>query len=89
MTYNEVGISLNEEILNVAATFNLDPHHLQVEFFNAGHQAIFVEEVGAIKFRIHLSLEEKRIISVKQISGPAEHAPGEPDPFAKYKAFMK
>lgn len=89
MTYNEVGISLDEEILNVAQRFNLDPHHLQVEFFNPGHQAIFVEEVGAVKFRIHLSLEEKRIISVKQISGALERSPGAPDHFAKYKAFMK
>lgn len=89
MTYNEVGISLDEEILNVATAFNLDPHHLQVEFFSPGHQGIFVEEVGAIKFRIHLSLEEKRIISVKQIAGTSERAAGESDPFAKYKAFMK
>lgn len=89
MTYNEVGINLDEEILNVAEAFNLDAHCLHVEFFSPGHQGIFVEEMGASKFRIHLSLEEKRIISVKQISGPAEHAPGEPDPFAKYKAFMK
>jgi hypothetical protein len=89
MTYHEVGVSFDEEILKVAETFDLDPHHLQVEFFSPDRQGIFVEAVADCKFRIHLSLEEKRIIAVKQISGPTERPPGGPDPFAKYKAFMK
>lgn len=89
MAYHEVGNSLEEEILEVAEMFNFDPQHLLVEFFNPGRQGIFVEDVGEVRFRIHLSLEEKRIISVKQIAGPSERAPGAPDPFEKYKVFMK
>ncbi|MDZ7267185.1 MAG: hypothetical protein ONB48_07630 [candidate division KSB1 bacterium] len=90
MTYSEIGFHFDEEeIAQVAAAFNLDTNCLQVEFFRPGHQGIFVETVADRKFRIHLSLEEKRIVSVQQIAGPLTPALDAPDPFAKYKAFMK
>jgi len=78
-----------EEITRVAESFNLDRDNLEVEFFNPGQQGIFVEKVGNRRFRIHLSLEEGRIVSVKQIEGPGEEASTPIDHFAKYKPFMK
>ncbi|MCK6561505.1 hypothetical protein HUU39_07435 [candidate division KSB1 bacterium] len=90
MTYSEAGFHFDEEeIAQVAETFNLDTDCLQVEFFSPGHQGIFVETVANRKFRIHLSLEEKRIVAVQQIAGPTTRGLETPDPFAKYKAFMK
>jgi len=90
MTYSEAGFHFDEEeIAQVAASFNLDANHLHVEFFRPGHQGIFIETVSDCKFRIHLSLEEKRIVAVQQIAGPTAQGLNAPDPFAKYKAFMK
>lgn len=90
MTYSEGGFHFDEEeITQVAETFNLDTNCLQVEFFSPGHQGIFVETVAGRKFRIHLSLEEKRIVAVQQIAGPTARSLDTPDPFAKYKVFMK
>ncbi len=88
MDYTEFGFGLFEEdIKQVAQRFNLDLEHLQVEFFSPSRQAILIETIGGREFRIHLSLEEGRIIAVKQTSGPMES--GESDVFAKYKTFMK
>ena len=89
MTYNEYAFgSFETDIAAVAEHYNLNLDHLDVEFFSPGRQAILVEEVGGHRFRVHLSLEENRIIAVKQL----DNAPGESasvDLFAKYKNFMK
>lgn len=88
MDYTEFGFGLFEEdIKQVAQRFNFDLGHLQVEFFSPGRQAILIETIGAREFRIHLSLEEGRIIAVQQTAGPLES--GESDLFDKYKKFMK
>jgi hypothetical protein len=50
---------------------------------------IFVETVSAREFRIHVNLEEGRIVAVKQIAGPPVPEGETSDPFAKYKIFMK
>ena len=77
-----------KEIAAVAEKFNLDLENLEIEFFSPGHQAIFVEKVGGRRFRIHLSLEENRLIAVKQIAPELPEKTAE-DVFAKYKSFMK
>ena len=88
MNYMEYGFGLfAQDIAAVAQRFHLDLEHLQVEIFSPGRQAILVESRGAHAFRIHLSLEEDRIVAVKQVSGPAVSA--ESELFVKYKAFMK
>lgn len=88
MEYTDFGFGLfEEEIKQVAQRFNLDLERLQVEFFSPGRQAIFIETLGEREFRIHVSLEEGRIIAVKQTAGPPELGAG--DVFAKYKTFMK
>jgi len=89
MTYNEYAFgSFDTDIVAVAKQYDLDLDHLDVEFFSPGRQAILVEEVAGQRFRVHLSLEENRIIAVKQLdNAPSESTSG--DPFAKYKNFMK
>ncbi len=88
MDYTEFGFGLYEEDIRKAAQrFNLDLAHLEVEFFSPGRQAILSETFGERVFRIHVSLEEGRIIAVKQTAGPIEA--GESDMFGKYKTFMK
>ncbi len=88
MDYTEFGFGLYEEDIKKAAQrFSLELAHLEVEFFSPGRQAILIETVGERVFRIHVSLEEGRIIAVKQTAGPMESA--ESGVFDKYKAFMK
>ena len=73
----------------IAQGFNLDLKNLKVEFFSPGHQGIFIERVGHSSFRVHVNIEENRIIAVEQIAGPAAmKQAGSSDPFAKYKNFM-
>ena len=88
LSESEFGI-FEKEILAAAGVFNLDTENLEVEFFNPGRQGIFVETVSAREFRIHVNLEEGRIVAVKQIAGPPVPEGKTSDPFAKYKIFMK
>ncbi|MDZ7304533.1 MAG: hypothetical protein ONB44_20605 [candidate division KSB1 bacterium] len=76
------------DIAAVAKQYDLNLDHLEIEFFNPGRQAICVETIGGRSFRVHLNLEENRIIAVQQIAGEAGESSGE-DFFAKYKNFMK
>ncbi|MDZ7363038.1 MAG: hypothetical protein ONB46_20300 [candidate division KSB1 bacterium] len=76
------------DIAAVAQQYQLDLDGLEVELFTPGRQAIVVEAVGNQRFRIHINLEENRIIAVKQITPAPVKNLGE-DPFAKYKKFMK
>jgi hypothetical protein len=76
------------DIAAVAQQYQLDLEGLEVELFTPGRQAIVVEAVGNQRFRVHINLEENRIIAVKQITPPLVKNAGA-DPFAKYKSFMK
>ncbi len=88
MNYLEYGFGLfAQDIAAVARRFHLELEHLQVEIFSPGRQAILIETQGEHVFRIHLSLEEDRIVAVKQIDGPAVST--ENVLFTKYKTFMK
>jgi hypothetical protein len=89
MNYTEFGFGrFSSDIEATARKFDLDLENLDVEFFSPGHQAIFVESVGSQRFRIHISLEENRVIAAKQLMGEPDEKSGE-DLFAKYKKFMK
>jgi hypothetical protein len=89
MNYLEFGFGgFSKEIAAVAEKFDLNLDHLDIEFFSPGHQGIFVETVNGRRFRIHLSLEEDRIVAVKQLDlNPSEKIAE--DLLAKYKNFMK
>jgi hypothetical protein len=58
-----------------------------VEFHTPRTQLIVVERVPPWRFRIHINIQEKRIVAVRQIESNAP--PTEPEALAKYKAFMK
>jgi len=88
MNFHDPGFRrFEEEILRTADHFGLDHENLEVEFFSPGSQAILVERINGWRFRIHCNLQEKRIISVRQIENGA--ATVTPEVLAKYKAFMK
>ncbi len=75
----------SEEISHIADLFGLNREGLVVEAYIPKQTAIFVETVDDKKFRLHVNLEENRIISVKQLGvDKAEVAE-----FDKYMAFMK
>jgi len=89
MTYSEYAFGRYEDdVTTVAEKYNLNLVDLEVESFSPGRLAILVEKVGERRFKVHLNLEEKRIIAVKQIT-PETSGDRDVDPFAKYRAFMK
>ena len=78
-------IFFRDEILRVADKFSLDPDNLTIESFMPGNNVILVETVGKNKFRIHINLQENRIVSAKQLD--TDHV--EMELFEKYTTFMK
>lgn len=73
------------EILAIAEKFDLKIDDLTVENFIPNSTAILVENVDGHLFRIHINLQENRIIAAKQLD--SDHA--EKSLFAKYTAYMK
>jgi len=89
MNYTEYAFGRYEtDIVAVAAKYNLNLKDLEVESFSPTGLAILVEKIGERRFKIHINLQEGRIIAVKQIAGaPLENNTG--TQFAKYTNFMK
>ncbi len=58
---------LEDQIQEVARELSLDPDHLVVESFIPNSAAVFVETVGEHQFRLHVNLQEHRIVSVKEL----------------------
>jgi hypothetical protein len=76
-----------EDFQKIAKQFSLDPDKLKVEFYTPQCQAIFVEKVTGHSFKIHINLEENRIISVQMLNGSSS---GESDLIKeKYREYMK
>ncbi len=89
MNYTDYAFGRYEtDIAAVAEKFALNLNDLEVESFSPGGLAILVEKIGERRFRIHINLQENRIIAVKQIT-PALVDNAGADQFAKYKNFMK
>ena len=73
-------------LVNVANRFGLHPAHLRIEFFTPNCQAILVEQVENQNYKIHITLEENRIVSIQRLNGTG----GYPDHIRqKYREFMK
>ncbi len=76
-----------EEFKQIAQRFDLDPKHLKVEFYLPRTQAILIEQVENQEFKIHINLEENRIISFQRLTpngnGNCERIKN------KYRRFMK
>ncbi len=58
---------LENEIRKVANHFSLDPDHLLVESFVPNGAAVLVETVGEHRVRLHINLQENRIVSAKEL----------------------
>ncbi|MFQ5710005.1 MAG: hypothetical protein ACE5HO_21325 [bacterium] len=57
-----------EDFHQIADRFRLNPDHLKIEFYRPSSQVILVEAVGDHAFKIHIDLEEHRIISIQTLS---------------------
>lgn len=79
--------SFTKDFQQIASQFNLNPDKLTVEFYTPQCQAILVEQIDGHVFKIHINLEENRIISVQMVSEPengsAEYIK------EKYRKYMK
>ncbi len=74
-----------DDIARVAEDFALDQKKLVVEMFTPNNNVIFVETVAGNEFRIHINLQEKRIVSVRQLRSENMDAHF----FQKYSIYMK
>jgi len=79
--------SLDSEVSEMVQFFKLDEKNVVVEFHTPRTQLIVVERIHPWRFRIHINVQEKRIVAVRQIEPGAPPAP--PEALDKYKAFMK
>jgi len=86
MKYSNPGlIFFEKEILHMSKKFNLNTEESIVESFVPNTNAIIVETVDHYRYRVHINLQEKRIISARQLN----MRPLQKPIMAKYTAFMK
>ncbi|MFQ5632567.1 MAG: hypothetical protein ACE5I1_27685 [bacterium] len=74
-----------DDILKVAEKYRLNTEELLVETFVPRNNAIFVEGVEGNRFRVHINLQENRIVSAKQLNAHQF----DKTKFAKYIDYMK
>lgn len=74
-----------DDILEVAKKYRLNTEDLLVETFVPRNNAIFVEEIAGNQFRVHINLQENRIISAKQLNTKQL----DKEKFEKYIVYMK
>ena len=76
-----------KEFQDIAEKFSLDPENLIVEFYTPSSQAILIEQIQDESFKIHINLEENRIISIKRLGNSPN---GNSECIKeKYRQFMK
>ncbi|MFQ5823473.1 MAG: hypothetical protein ACE5JB_05410 [bacterium] len=76
-----------EDFIKIAKQYSLDPNKLKVEFYTPNCQAILIEQVNGHAFKIHINLEENRIISIKRLTKSTNE---EADNLKeKYRKYMK
>ena len=79
--------NFTKDFLEIARNYSLDPDNLKIEFYTPRCQAILVERVENHLFKIHINLQENRIVAVQRISvGPNGNLDALKD---KYRKFMK
>jgi hypothetical protein len=72
---------------NIARKFSLDPNGLKVEFYTPNCQAILIEKVNGEEFKIHINLEDTRIVSIRRLT---ENGNDNGEQLKeKYRKFMK
>jgi len=80
-------LRFKQTLTEVANRFSLNPDKLKVEFFTPNCQAIFVENVDNQHLKIHINLQENRIVSIQNLS-PSRHGLTE-HLKEKYRRYMK
>ncbi len=74
-----------DEICHLAQTFRLNTDRLLVESYIPNNHAIVVESVGSHRIRLHINLQENRIISIKELGAKEIDM----KLFQKYLEFMR
>ncbi|RME02131.1 MAG: hypothetical protein D6814_00190 [Calditrichaeota bacterium] len=74
-----------DDILEIAKAFSLDSENLLVESYIPNNHAILVETVADHKFRIHVNLQEWRIVAAKELGSKQLNRAL----FEKYIEYMK
>ena len=74
-----------DDISKIANTFRLDTERLLVESYIPNNHAILVESVGNHRIRLHINLQENRIISIKELGA----SDIDMELFQKYLEFMR
>ena len=88
MTFNSPHYKdFTKDFKQIAEQYSLDPDNLAIEFYTPQSQAILVENVEDQSYKIHINLEEDRIISVQRIAHSGNGNSGNIK--EKYRRFMK
>ena len=76
-----------DDFQEIAKHYSLNPEKVKIEFYTPRCQAILTEQIEDHTFKIHINLEEDRIVSIKHLAGNGN---GNADTFKeKYRQFMK
>jgi len=76
-----------DDFQEIAKQYSLNPEKVKIEFYTPQCQAILTEQIEDHTFKIHINLEENRIVSIKHLTGNGN---GNTDIFKeKYRKFMK
>jgi len=74
------------DFMKIAKRFAINTAGLKIEFYMPGQQAIFIEQIEDEAYKVHINLQEDRIISIQRVSGK-----GKPDSEQirkKYRQYM-
>jgi hypothetical protein len=74
------------DFIRIAKNFALNTEGLKVEFYMPGQQAILIEKVENEAYKVHINLQEERIISFQRISGNGK--PYSETIHRKYRQYM-
>ena len=58
-----------KDFIKIAERYALNANGLKVEFYMPGEQAIVIEQIEDEAYKIHINLQEHRIISIQRVSG--------------------
>lgn len=76
-----------EDFKELAEQYSLNPEKIIIEFYTPQIQAILTEQVEDQTFKIHINLEENRIVSIQRLS---TNGNGRTEALKdKYRKFMK
>ena len=75
-----------QDFIRIAEKYAINIKGLKVEFYMPGQQAIFVEKIEDEAYKVHINLQEERIISIQRVSGTGK--PASDKIRKKYRQYM-